>query len=64
MANLQPGNTINLTYTDSTTGTQQQVSIVDVTDPTALPLQNAPNASPKVIGVDFSGGMAVGGRRN
>ena len=47
VANLQPGNTINLTYTDNTTGTQQQVSIVRVDDPTALPLQNSPNASPR-----------------
>jgi flagellar hook-associated protein 1 len=57
-ANLQPGNTINLTYTDNTTGTQQQISIVRVDDPTALPLQNAANVSPKLIGVNFSGGMA------
>ena len=58
VANLQPGNTINLTYTDNTTGTKQQVSIVRVDDPAALPLPNAPNASPKVIGVNFSGGLA------
>jgi len=49
-----PGNTISLTYTDSATKTQHQVSIVNVTDPTALPLQNAPNANPKQIGIDFS----------
>ncbi len=58
VANLQPGNTINLTYTNNTTGAQQQVQIVNVTDPTALPLQNAPNANPQVIGVNFSGSMA------
>ncbi len=58
VANLQPGNTINLTYTDNTTNTQQKVSIVRVDDPAALPLPNAPNASPKVIGINFSGGMA------
>ena len=58
VANLQPGNTINLTYTDNTTGTQKQVSIVRVDDPTALPLQNPPNASPTLIGINFSGGMA------
>ena len=56
--NMLPGNTINLTYTDSATNTQHQISIVNVTDPSALPLQNAPNASPKLIGVNFSGGMA------
>jgi flagellar hook-associated protein 1 FlgK len=57
-SNMLPGNTINLTYTDSATNTQHQISIVNVTDPSALPLQNAPNASPKLIGVNFSGGMA------
>jgi flagellar hook-associated protein 1 len=58
VSNLQPGNTINLTYTNNTTGKQQQVSIVRVDDPTALPLPNAPNASPQVIGINFSGGIA------
>src|SRR5205814_2950033 len=58
VANLQPGNTINLTYADNTTGTQQQVSIVRVDDPAALPLPSQPNVSPRVIGVDFSGGLA------
>lgn len=58
VSNVLPGNTVNLTYTDSATNTQHQVSIVNVTDPAALPLQNAPNANPKQIGVDFSGGMA------
>jgi flagellar hook-associated protein 1 len=57
VSNVLPGNKINLTYTDSATNTQHQISIVNVTDPSALPLQNAPNASPKVIGVDFSGGI-------
>ena len=57
-SNLQPGNTINLTFTNNTTGTQQQVQIVRVDDPAALPLPNAPGATPKVIGVNFSGGLA------
>jgi len=39
VANLLPGNTINLIYTDNTTNTQQQVSIVRVDDPAALPLR-------------------------
>jgi len=56
-SNLLSGNTVNLTYTDSS-GKQQQISIVNVTDPTALPLKNGANANPKMIGVDFSGGMA------
>ena len=58
VSNLAPGNTVNLTYTDSATNTKHQVSIVNVTDPAALPLQNATNANPQRIGVDFSGGMA------
>ena len=52
------GNTINLTITNSGNNTQQQISIVNVTDPTALPLQNLPNANPKLVGVNMSGGMA------
>ena len=58
VSNVLPGNTISLTYTDKATNTQHQVSIVNVTDPAALPLNNAPNANPKQIGIDFSGGMA------
>jgi flagellar hook-associated protein 1 len=58
VASLQPGNTINLTYTDNITGSQQQVSIVRVDDPAALPLSSPPGASPRVIGVNFSGGLA------
>jgi flagellar hook-associated protein 1 FlgK len=57
VSNVLPGNTINLTYTDSATNTQHQISIVNVTDPTALPLKNAPNAVPQLIGVNFSGGI-------
>jgi flagellar hook-associated protein 1 FlgK len=56
-SNISPGNTINLTVTNTGTGAQQQISIVNVTDPTALPLQNSPNASPKMVGVNLSGGI-------
>jgi flagellar hook-associated protein 1 len=56
-SNILPGNTINLTYTDSS-NLQHQVSIVNVTDPAALPLQNAANANPLKVGVNFSLGMA------
>jgi flagellar hook-associated protein 1 FlgK len=58
VANLLPGNTINLSYTDNTTNTLQQVSIVRVDDPAALPLPSPPNVSPRVIGINFSGGLA------
>jgi flagellar hook-associated protein 1 FlgK len=59
LSNVLPGNTVNFTYTDKTTNTQHQVTIVRVDDPTALPLSN-PGANPNnpVIGVNFSGGMA------
>jgi flagellar hook-associated protein 1 FlgK len=56
---MLPGNTINLTYTDTATHTQHNVTIVRVDDPTALPLSNAGgNPNNPVIGVNFSGGMA------
>ena len=59
LSNVLPGNTINLTYTDSATNTQHQVSIVRVDDPAALPLSNAgANPNNPVIGVNFFGGMA------
>ena len=56
-SNVLPGNTINLTYTDGSNA-QHQIQIVNVTDPTALPLQNAANANPQRIGINFSLGMA------
>jgi flagellar hook-associated protein 1 FlgK len=59
LSNLLPGNTINLTYTDTATNTQHQLSIVRVDDPLALPLSNAgANPNNQVLGVNFSGGMA------
>ena len=56
-SNVLPGNTINLTYTDPSNN-QHQISIVNVTDPNALPLRNAANADPLLVGVNFSSGMA------
>src|SRR6476620_11502913 len=59
LSNLLPGNTINLTYTDTATNTQHQVTIVRVDDPAALPLSSTGTAAnQRVIGVNFSGGMA------
>jgi len=57
LSNVQAGNSINLTYTNSA-GVQQQVQIVAVDDPKALPLPSQPGASPQVIGIDFSGTTA------
>jgi flagellar hook-associated protein 1 len=56
-SNILPGNTINLTYTDSS-NVQHNIQIVNVTDPTALPLQNAANANPQQVGINFSLGTA------
>ncbi len=57
---LQNGNTINITYTDAATNTKHNITIVRVDDPSALPLANSATADPndKVVGIDFSGGMA------
>ncbi|HWV54347.1 flagellar hook-associated protein FlgK [Pseudorhodoplanes sp.] len=59
-AALLPGNKINLTWTDTTTGQQHRVTIVRVDDPAALPLSNdfTADAGDTVIGVDFSGGLS------
>jgi flagellar hook-associated protein 1 len=59
LSNVLPGNTLNLTYTDAATNTPHQITIVRVDDPTALPLPNtAASPNDKVIGVNFTGGMA------
>ena len=56
---LLAGNTISITYTDNT-NTQRQITIMRVDDPSALPLPASatPNPNDKVVGVNFSGGMA------
>jgi flagellar hook-associated protein 1 FlgK len=60
LTNIQPGNTINLTFTNTATNTQQQVQIVAVGSSSVLPLPPTSSTSPgaTVIGVDVSGGMA------
>jgi flagellar hook-associated protein 1 FlgK len=59
IGSLQSGNTINIGYTDKN-GNAQQLTLVRVDDPKALPLSNSatPGANDKVIGIDFSQGMA------
>lgn len=59
VANLQAGNIIHVTYTDTATNTQREVSIMRVDDASVLPLSNNATADPndQVVGVDFSGGM-------
>lgn len=60
LTGLKNGNSVSLTYTDNTSGTQHKVTIVRVDDPSVLPLDNSATNDPndQVIGVDFSGGMA------
>jgi flagellar hook-associated protein 1 len=60
LTNMQPGNTINLTYTNTATNTQQQLQIVAVGSSSVLPLPTTSSTSPNttVIGVNVSGGMA------
>jgi flagellar hook-associated protein 1 FlgK len=59
IGSLKAGNTVNVTYTDNS-GASHDLTIVRVDDPRALPLPATatPNANDKVVGVDFSGGMA------
>ncbi|NVN84710.1 MAG: flagellar hook-associated protein FlgK [Rhodopseudomonas sp.] len=60
LTGLQTGNTINVTYTDTASGTQKSVTIVRVDDPSVLPLPatTTPNPNDTVVGVDFSGSFA------
>src|SRR6185312_8804396 len=57
---LQAGNTVSITYTDTATSKQHQITLMRVDDPSALPLSNNATTNPNdtVIGLDFSGGMA------
>ena len=60
VGDAQAGNTVSITYTDTATNTQHQITLIRVDDPSALPLSNTATADPNdtVFGIDFSGGMA------
>jgi flagellar hook-associated protein 1 len=60
VAGLSAGNTIRIDYTDTMTNTLRHLTIVRVDDPAALPLSDTatPNPADRVIGIDFSGGLA------
>ncbi len=60
LSGLQSGNVVHLTYTDNITGTQRNISIVRVDDPSVLPLADTSTLDPSdhVVGIDFSGGMS------
>jgi flagellar hook-associated protein 1 len=57
---LLAGNKVSLTYTDNLTGGTHKVTIVRIDDPSVLPLPDSATSDPsdRVVGVDFSGGMA------
>jgi flagellar hook-associated protein 1 FlgK len=58
VANMLPGNTVDLTYTDTATNTQRRIKIVRVDDPAALPLPTPGPTNEQMVGIDFTGGMA------
>ena len=60
IGSLLEGNTFNVSYTDKLTNTQRQITFVRVDDPSVLPLTDAAtaNGNDKVVGIDFSSGMA------
>ncbi len=57
LSNMKSGNTVNISYTDTVTGTQRTVSVMRVDDPSALPLPQTATLDPNdyVVGIDFSG---------
>lgn len=59
IGSLQNGNSVKISYTDNA-GIAHDLTIVRVDDRRALPLDASatPNAKDRVLGVDFSGGMA------
>jgi flagellar hook-associated protein 1 len=60
VAGLSAGNTIRIDYTDTMTNTLRHLTIIRVDDPAALPLSDTatPNPADRVVGIDFSGGLA------
>lgn len=61
VGSLLAGNSVQVTYTDTATNTQRTITIINVTDPSALPLTNAGTSGPnnQVIGVNLSGGLGA-----
>jgi flagellar hook-associated protein 1 FlgK len=57
---LSDGNRVTVGYTDSLTNTPHTVTFVRVDDPSVLPLSGSATtaANDRVVGIDFSGGMA------
>src|SRR5438477_756294 len=60
IGNRQPGNTVQLSYTDASNAVHK-ITVVRVEDPAALPLADTvtPDPTDKVVGVSFAGGAAA-----
>jgi flagellar hook-associated protein 1 FlgK len=60
IGSLLEGNTFNVSYLDKLTNTQRQITFVRVDDPSVLPLADTAtaNGNDRVVGIDFSAGMA------
>ena len=60
LSNLIDGNSVRLTYTDNASGQQRTLTLMRVDDPDALPLSDSATIDPndRVVGLDFSGGIA------
>jgi flagellar hook-associated protein 1 FlgK len=60
LGGMLAGNSVRLSYTDNVTGQQETLTLVRVDDPAALPLSDTATfeSGDKVIGIDFSGGLA------
>lgn len=61
LAGIQPGNMVSLNYTDTVAGTDRQISLIHVEDPSSLPLPQDATADPNdlVIGVDLNDPAAI-----
>jgi flagellar hook-associated protein 1 len=61
LANVQPGDSFTLNYTEEPAGTARTVTFFRVDDAASLPLSNDLTADPndRVVGIDFSGGYAA-----
>jgi flagellar hook-associated protein 1 FlgK len=60
VGSLADGNSVRISYTDVASGQQRTVTLMRVDDPGALPLPDSATNDPndRVVGIDFSGGMA------
>jgi flagellar hook-associated protein 1 FlgK len=61
VGSLSDGNSIAFSYTDTATGATHRITLMQVSDPQALPLDDTVTADPDdtVIGLDFTQGMAA-----